>query len=225
MKSCQCAQCNVSSARFAWGFTLLARDGWELSTDLVSAGHGAWLCPTCRERSEAAARPVVKAQGSKPVGNSRKRPWARLRVLLIDDDELLRRCIQRQLGEFEVVTARSALEALGILEQDTDFDVVLSDVMMPGMSGVQLYAACYRRFPTLAPRFVFASGNPEVARAELGRAVEALGVPQEPILLAKPSSREALLLALFAAAAHGTSRSGTYSVVEPGQVGVKKYRG
>jgi CheY-like chemotaxis protein len=146
-------------------------------------------------------------------------------VLLIDDDELVRRCTVRMLSEFEVITAASGVEALGIFEQDTDFDVVLSDVMMPGMSGADLFALCYRKFPTLAQRFVFASGNPDPASAELRSVIGALHLPHEPILLAKPTSREALLLALFATAAQGASRSGTYSAFQAGQAEVTKRRG
>jgi len=77
----------------------------------------------------------------------------------------------------------------------------------------------------LAQRFVFASGNPETARSELLRMVEALGAPQPPILLSKPCSREGLLLALFAAAAHAEPHSGTFSVVEGTSLEVSKYWG
>jgi CheY-like chemotaxis protein len=145
--------------------------------------------------------------------------------LLIDDEEMVRRCTLRLLGDFEVVTASSALEALKILRQNADFDAVLSDVMMPGMSGPELYAVCYRNFPNIAPRFVFASGNAEAARVLLQRAVDSVEAEQAPILLAKPSSREALVLALFAAAAQGEPHSGTYSAIDPMLAEVTKYRG
>jgi CheY-like chemotaxis protein len=226
MKSCQCAQCNVSSARFAWGFALLARDGWEVSpaTELLSPGDGAWLCPSCRRHSEVAPG-LAKPQASKLASNKRSRPSGRLRVLLVDDEEIVRRCTVRTLTDFEVVSAASALEALRILRQDSDFDAILSDVMMPGMSGPELYALCYRNFPAVAQRFVFASGNPEAARVHLKRAVDSIDAEQAPILLAKPTPREALVLALFAAAAHNEPRSGTYSAVEPLRAEVTKYRG
>ena len=227
MKSCQCAQCNVSSARFAWGFALLARDGWQVSpaSDLMSSADGAWLCPSCRKRSEVALRGLARPQASQRARGSRRRSAGKLRVLLIDDEEMVRRCTLRLLGDFEVVTASSALDALKILRQDADFDAVLSDVMMPGMSGPELYAVCYRNFPNIAPRFVFASGNAETARVLLQRAIDSVEAEQQPILLAKPSSREALVLALFAAAAQGEPHSGTYSAIESMRGEVTKYRG
>jgi CheY-like chemotaxis protein len=227
MKSCQCAQCNVSSARFAWGFALLARDGWEVSpvSDLLSSPDGAWLCPTCRGRSTVAPPSLAKPPVAKLASNNRSRSSGRLRILLVDDEEIVRRCTVRLLSDFEVVSAASALEALRILRQDSDFDAVLSDVMMPGMSGPELFALCYRNFPSIAQRFVFASGNAEAARYQLRRAVDSVEAEQAPILLAKPTSREALVLALFAAAAQSEPRSGTYSAVEPLRAEVIKYRG
>jgi CheY-like chemotaxis protein len=143
----------------------------------------------------------------------------------VDDEEMVRRCTIRLLAGFDLVTASSAGEALEILRENQDFDAVLSDVMMPGMSGPELYALCYRNFPSLAQRFVFASGNVDTARFELERAVASVDADQAPILLAKPSTREALMLALFAAAAQSVPRSGTYSAVEPIEAGVVKYRG
>lgn len=143
---------------------------------------------------------------------------------MIDDEDMLRRCTTRILADFEVVCATSGAEALAILTEDSDFDAILSDVMMPGMSGPELFALCHRQFPHVAHRFVFASGNPESARWELQRVVEELGAPQ-PILLAKPCPREGLLLALFAAAAHDEPRSGTFSVVDGALFEAIKYRG
>jgi len=226
MKSCRCAQCNVSSARYAWGFALLARDGWAVSdsSDLAGSLEGAWLCPACMKRGKL-SQPGLAKSATPAVNKPRTRPRGLLRVLLVDDEDMLRRCTARTLSDFEVVSASSGAEALAILSKDSDFDVVLSDVMMPRMSGPQLFARCYRDYPRLAQRFVFTSGNPESARTELQRVVEELGAEQAPILLAKPSSREALLLALFAAAAHAEPASGTFSIADIVPAEVTKYRG
>jgi len=226
MKSCRCTQCNVSSARYAWGFALLARDGWAVSdsSDLTASLEGGWLCPACFRRSGARQPGLAKSAAPFEGANPRARPRGFLRVLLVDDEEMVRRCTARALADLEVVTASGGAEALAILAADADFDAILSDVMMPRMSGPELFARCYHDYPRLSQRFVFASGNPECARNELGRVVRELGAPQ-PILLAKPSPREGLLLALFAAAAYAEPRSGTFSVPEAMPVGVTKYRG
>ncbi len=224
MKSCRCANCNVSSARYTWGFALLARDGWQRSAPQGVAAdeeEGAWLCRACI--GSADTQPDTSSS-VKPQPRSRARPRGILRVLLVDDEEMVRRCTARQLAELEVVCAASALEALDLLARDSDFDAVLSDVMMPRVSGPELYARCHESYPLLAQRFVFASGNPEAARIELRCVAQRLGEDFIPILLPKPSTREALLLALFAAAATTSARSGVYSVAlaEPE---VKTYRG
>ena len=227
MKSCRCAQCNVSSARYAWGFALLARDGWAVSAESepLAALGGAWLCPACYARSRDAAPASARPATAKAVVRQRSRPRTKLRVLLVDDEEMVRRCIARVLWDFEVVCVGGGAEALEFLQNDSDFDAVLSDVMMPRMSGPELFARCCTSFPSLAQRFVFASGNPESARVELSRVVQRVGSDTPPILLAKPSPRDALLLALLAAAAHSAPRSGTYSAVEPTALEVPKYQG
>jgi CheY-like chemotaxis protein len=148
-----------------------------------------------------------------------------LRILLVDDEDMVRRCTARALSDFEVVSVSSGAEALELLATDDDFDAVLSDVMMPRMTGPQLYARCTQIHPALARRFVFASGNPEIARSELLETVQKTDGGQHPILLAKPSPREALLLALYATAAHDEPRSGTYSITDTVVTEVKTYRG
>ncbi len=225
MKSCRCTQCNVSSARFAWGFALLARDGWAVTDaePLALSADGEWLCPVCSARRDQRLPSLAKSPVSPAPISRRSRPRG-MRVLLVDDEDMVRRCTARALSDFDVVSVSSGAEALELLAKDSDFDAVLSDVMMPRLSGPQLYARCCSSYPALAQRFVFASGNPETARTELMQVVAKVGVEHAPILLAKPSPRETLLLALYAAAAHAEPRSGTYSVSDA-VTEVKNYRG
>jgi CheY-like chemotaxis protein len=226
MKSCRCAQCNVSSARYAWGFALLARDGWAVSVAAapITLPADAWLCPACCERARSPQPGIAKPSAKKSLRDGGGR-HGKLRVLLVDDDDIVRRCTARTLSDFEVVSVASGTEALELLQVDSDFDAVLSDVMMPRMSGPEFYERCYALYPLLARRFVFASGNPDSARIELRRVVQSVRANQAPILLAKPSPREALLLALFAAASATAARSGTFAIVEPVPLEVTKYRG
>lgn len=100
----------------------------------------------------------------------------RARVLVIDDEELLLRAFKRVLRRHEVVAVRSAADALAVLEQDQRFDAILSDVMMPTMTGVQLFEAIVVRWPELASRFVFVSGG--VVDAEVARFLESVPNPR-----------------------------------------------
>src|SRR6266849_6639205 len=61
----------------------------------------------------------------------------KIRVLVVDDDSLLRKLIADQLArvEFEALPAASGNEALDVL-READYDVVLLDIMMPDISGL-----------------------------------------------------------------------------------------
>lgn len=76
----------------------------------------------------------------------------RLRLMVVDDQELLRRGLRMLLdstGEATVVAeARDGEHALALLER-TEVDAVLTDVVMPGMGGVELIRRCAERHPGL----------------------------------------------------------------------------
>ena len=61
------------------------------------------------------------------------------RILVVDDEEFLRRLVARRLqGEgYDCSSAASGEEAWGALERD-DYDLIVLDIMMPGMSGMDL---------------------------------------------------------------------------------------
>ncbi len=61
----------------------------------------------------------------------------KIRILVVDDDNLLRKLVTEQLSrsEFDAAPAASAQGALDML-RDADYDVVLLDIMMPGLSGL-----------------------------------------------------------------------------------------
>ena len=60
-------------------------------------------------------------------------------ILLVDDEENLITGLKRQLrGQFDIFTATSGQEALDIISNHEEFAVVVSDMRMPGMDGVEL---------------------------------------------------------------------------------------
>lgn len=75
---------------------------------------------------------------------------APIRVLLVDDEPGLRTSLAANLEMegFEVVEAESAAHALKLV-QDSSFDVVLTDIRMPGMNGVELFQALQKTRPGL----------------------------------------------------------------------------
>jgi PAS domain S-box-containing protein len=92
------------------------------------------------------------------------------RVLIVDDEQALRTTAQIILNDagYQTETARSTEEALVILEQSTGedaFDVIVTDVVLPGRSGPQLIIEALRHKPRYG--IVFMSGYPARSRKEL----------------------------------------------------------
>ncbi len=70
------------------------------------------------------------------------------RVLIVDDEEDIGSMLQRhfRFEGYEVDTAICGDEALEALEK-TNYDIVISDIMMPGMTGIELLKIVRRDFP------------------------------------------------------------------------------
>jgi CheY-like chemotaxis protein len=91
-------------------------------------------------------------------------------VLFVEDDPQIRESMVQLLSfrGFRVLAAESAFEALRILTQE-HVDVLFSDVVMPGMSGIELAKKARQLRPTL--QIMFATGYAGRAHeaAHLGR--------------------------------------------------------
>ncbi|HEX8789327.1 MAG TPA: PAS domain S-box protein [Polyangiaceae bacterium] len=89
----------------------------------------------------------------------------RARVLVIDDELPIANTLRELLApEHHVVAAVSAREGLAKIDSE-EFDVVFCDLMMPGMSGMDLYHRVRTERPGLAERIVFMTGGAFTARA------------------------------------------------------------
>lgn len=94
------------------------------------------------------------------------------RVLVVDDHDPTRQTITRMLeaGGFEVVQASSGTEALACLSrQSDDIDMVLSDVTMPGMTGIDLSYQIRELYPSI-PVAIVSGDVSELERSIIGRA-------------------------------------------------------
>ncbi len=81
------------------------------------------------------------------------------RILVVDDEPLVGTVLRRTLTDHEVTVVGSAHAALERLAAGEPYDVVLSDLVMPGMSGMDLYRELARRDPPVARRIVFLTGG------------------------------------------------------------------
>jgi CheY-like chemotaxis protein len=118
----------------------------------------------------------------------------RLRLLIIDDEVLVARAVRRMFDkEFRVEIALDGKAALEKLEQ-TDYDVILCDVMMPGIGGLEVFRQVRSRNDALAGRFVFATGG--LFSQELSEAVRRLS----NMIVEKPFDPDELRRVIEAAA-------------------------
>jgi two-component system cell cycle sensor histidine kinase/response regulator CckA len=94
-------------------------------------------------------------------------PPRRARVLLVDDEANLRTSLGQILGaEHEVREAASGAEVLELLRGGERYDVLLCDLMMPEMSGIDLFDAIERLDDAQARRVIFLTGGAFTPRAQ-----------------------------------------------------------
>jgi signal transduction histidine kinase len=101
-----------------------------------------------------------------PASTSSAPPARRGRVLVIDDELIIGRAVTRTLGgDHEVVVVSQAREALAMLSGEERFDVILCDLMMPEMTGMDFHEALSASDPEQAKRIIFLTGGAFTVRA------------------------------------------------------------
>ncbi len=183
-------------------------DDWQESRDLEDTRRGT-VPPASRAPSVQALR-NSDFSGAAPT------------VLLVDDDPVFRSSCQRPLKSagYEVALAANAEEALAAVGS-VAYDVIITDVNMPGMDGIELLR-CVRELDTLVSVIVL-TGEPNsdsAARAaELG-AMHYLIKPVETgrmLTVAKRATRMTRLARLQRCG--GVAANGELSVAEPQRLG------
>jgi CheY-like chemotaxis protein len=90
-------------------------------------------------------------------------PW---RALIIDDEPAIGRLVRNLLGHHDIEVATSAELGLARLrDAGARYDVIVCDVMMPELSGMDLYDTLAIERPAIAKRFVFITGGAFTERA------------------------------------------------------------
>jgi CheY-like chemotaxis protein len=133
--------------------------GLSISHGIASA-HGGSLA-LGPDGPGACFRLVLPALDEAPAQPAAVSPRARARrVMIVDDEALIRKLVGRLLTRrgFEVVEADTAHAALELAEV-TDLSLVLCDVRLPGMSGMELYRTLSARHPDLQNAIVFITGD------------------------------------------------------------------
>jgi signal transduction histidine kinase len=136
--------------------------------------------------------PAAEAALPPPVVTAVPHQPRRSRILIVDDDAVLARSIERQLRlAHEVVCTCSAREALQLLTGEHSFDVVICDLLMPEMHGFELHRRVRQLDARMADAMIFMTGAsapsaPDQQDPEASRCIR----------LEKPFDRGALLAAI-----------------------------
>lgn len=115
-------------------------------------------------------RRAVEAQPAATIAPVKKaeEKAARGRVLVVDDEVALCKTIERVVAvDHDVKAVTSAREAAALIAGGERFDAILSDVMMPEMTGMELYEVLNKSVPDQASRMIFMTGGafaPEAAK-------------------------------------------------------------
>ncbi|MCU0491487.1 MAG: ATP-binding protein, partial [Chloroflexaceae bacterium] len=112
---------------------------------------------------------------------------ASYQVLVVDDEEPVGALLARLLKDLghQPILVSSGAAALDVVSRES-FDLILSDIKMPGMSGFDLRNAIHQRDPELAQRIVFTTGD------TISPATQARLAESGNLYLAKPFAIERL---------------------------------
>ena len=100
-----------------------------------------------------------------------------MKLLLIDDDDFLRDMYAMKFKEdgYEVEVADSAVAALRMIEKNQDIGVVLLDMIMPGMTGLELMRVVKDQFPNFEAKFIVLSNQGQAEDVKKATGLGAVG--------------------------------------------------
>ncbi len=155
-----------------------------------------WL-PIAAGPAASAAEPAARDETA-PATARCARPC---RVLLVDDEPVVREVLAGQLADegFEVAEAADGAAALALIERGGPFDLLVTDLAMPGQDGVALIREAQWRRPGL-PAILLTGYAGEAAALAVGSALDggsggAFALLRKPITGARLADQAAALLA------------------------------
>ncbi len=144
------------------------------------------LLASCEPEQQQVQGPVTDAAGGSPAASHIRKPK---KALIVDDVALVRMTTADMVGELglDVAEAGTGREALDVLTNDGEIDLLVTDLGLPGMSGAELIQLARQHRPTLAVLVI--SGYARGAAPHEG-------VPDDAKFLLKPFSTDQLRRAI-----------------------------
>ena len=156
--------------------------------------------PACREQPSPPKAELVLAPAPPRLSSRPQR--ATPRVLVIDDEPMIRSLVTRVLaGYFQVTSADGVRAALAALNESQAFDAILCDLMMPTESGMDFFGVVRRLYPDLVKRVAFITGG--AVTPDTSKFLETAARP----VLNKPFTPEALAAFVEQLVGEGVTRA------------------
>jgi len=143
--------------------------GLSISREIIASHHGTLAVRSVPGRGTTMtvtlphAAPDARIIAPAPIAALAS--TRRAKVLVIDDEPLITRILQKGLSRHDVVVASQARDALARIDQGERFDVILCDLMMPDLSGIDVHDYLSASHPAIAARMVFMTGGAFTSKA------------------------------------------------------------
>ena len=126
----------------------------------AAGGHIEALSEEGRGTTMRVTLPVANTSKSPPASRPTNEQIVRGKLLIIDDEPAVLNVLARILRNHDVRAVADAQAALDLLDAGERFDLILTDLMMPTMSGMAFYEKVLVSHPEFARRVAFLTGGP-----------------------------------------------------------------
>ncbi len=143
--------------------------GLSISHGLVTALGGAMTVESDPGKGTVfrVELPALRAPSTSRPPRVERPSVQRARLLVVDDEEMICLTLGRILAHaHDVVTTTRPRDALVRIQQGERFDLILCDLMMPELSGMDLYSALKSASPDQASRMIFLTGGAFTPKAQ-----------------------------------------------------------